>query len=433
MSGFSAHWTVTPQNLKIAGETGSKFQSVKMAKVRKRQWTANGETKFAYTVDYVDQYGNRERKQFTTKKFADAFRIETESKLQNGVYRPDAMKVTIGEIADNFLTHCKERKDRNERMTEKMYRVYDGHIKNYICPDPTRHKGKRRPSRLVTAFPPSSGLAHFKAGALTTGGVGEFRDNLRSAGVGVVTTRKILATLQCMLKFAIGKDQLSLNVAEDVEVIGPRNEDAKKIVPPTPQAMKTLLEIAGDFRTPLLVASSTAVRAGEFHALRWRHFDFELAEVRIETRVDAFGEEGTTKTAAGIRTIPIAQAVIVALKEWKLKSKFNMADDLVFPNALGEYESHDNMVKREYLTLFDDLDRLHKEDAEKHQKIPYFNWHALRHFGISMWIKANLNPKTIQTFAGHSSLQVTMDRYGHIFTGEDHRKAMDLIAQEMAS
>jgi integrase len=42
-----------------------------------------------------------------------------------------------------------------------------------------------------------------------------------------------------------------------------------------------------------------------------------------------------------------------------------------------------------------------------------------------------LDPKTVQTFAGHSSLQVTMDRYGHLFKSEDHKRAMDTIANEV--
>jgi len=37
----------------------------------------------------------------------------------------------------------------------------------------------------------------------------------------------------------------------------------------------------------------------------------------------------------------------------------------------------------------------------------------------------------VQTFAGHSSLQVTMDRYGHLFKSDDHKKAMDAIAVDM--
>jgi len=62
---------------------------------------------------------------------------------------------------------------------------------------------------------------------------------------------------------------------------------------------------------------------------------------------------------------------------------------------------------------------------------PESNWHALRHFAVSCWIEAGLTPKTVQTFAGHSSLQVTMDRYGHLFKSEDHKRAMEAIAAEM--
>ncbi|TMK13027.1 MAG: hypothetical protein E6G75_16660, partial [Alphaproteobacteria bacterium] len=58
-----------------------------------------------------------------------------------------------------------------------------------------------------------------------------------------------------------------------------------------------------------------------------------------------------------------------------------------------------------------------------------FNWHGLRHFAVSCWIETGLTPKTVQTFAGHASLQVTMDRYGHLFPNEDHKKAMDQIAK----
>jgi hypothetical protein len=31
----------------------------------------------------------------------------------------------------------------------------------------------------------------------------------------------------------------------------------------------------------------------------------------------------------------------------------------------------------------------------------------------------------------HSSLQATMDRYGHLFKSDDHKKAMDAIAVDM--
>ena len=52
---------------------------------------------------------------------------------------------------------------------------------------------------------------------------------------------------------------------------------------------------------------------------------------------------------------------------------------------------------------------------------------------MSCWIEAGLSPKTVQTFAGHSTLAVTMDRYGHLFKSDDHRAAIDAIAREFAS
>lgn len=33
-----------------------------------------------------------------------------------------------------------------------------------------------------------------------------------------------------------------------------------------------------------------------------------------------------------------------------------------------------------------------------------------------------MSPQTVQTFAGHASLQVAMDPYGHLFPSEDHEQ-----------
>ena len=167
-------------------------------------------------------------------------------------------------------------------------------------------------------------------------------------------------------------------------------------------------------------------------ALRWRHLDLAQCEVKVETRVDAYGEEDVTKTAAGMRTIPLSQPLILMLKKWKLRTKRKTADDLVFPNKRGWYVGRDNMVKRKFLPLFVLLAEKHKQDPKQHPKPPArFNWHALRHFAVSCWIEAGLSPKTVQTFAGHSSLQVTMDRYGHMFKSDDHGAAMDAIAESV--
>ena len=41
-------------------------------------------------------------------------------------------------------------------------------------------------------------------------------------------------------------------------------------------------------------------------------------------------------------------------------------------------------------------------------------WHDLRHTYVSLLIAAGVPIKYIQSQVGHSSIQVTMDRYGHL-------------------
>jgi len=43
-------------------------------------------------------------------------------------------------------------------------------------------------------------------------------------------------------------------------------------------------------------------------------------------------------------------------------------------------------------------------------------------------IAAGEHPKSIQTRLGHSSIQVTIDRYGHLMDGIDHQTAARLDA-----
>ncbi len=145
--------------------------------------------------------------------------------------------------------------------------------------------------------------------------------------------------------------------------------------------------------------------------------DFVKHELRISRRVDVYGEESPPKSIAGVRTLPLSDQLVAMLKTWRLKSRFSKMDDLIFPNWSGRYVGHDNMIKRQFLPLFNEVKGVNR-----------FNWHGLRHFAVSCWIEAGLAAKTVQTFAGHASLQVTMDRYGHLFPSDDHRKAMDQIA-----
>jgi integrase len=373
-----------------------------MASIRKREWTtAKGVQRTAYIVDYVGSRGGRQRKQFTRYKEADRFRVKIEGQLADGTYRPDADKVTVGEVCQAYLEYAEGRLTRDERMTRKTLVVYRGHINNHILNK-------------------DHGVGRTKLSQFTAKSVGDLRDRIRSSGTSVPTTRKVLATLHSILAYAIAQDLIAVNAAAGVKVIGSRNEGSKKIAAPSKANMKTILELAdADLRFMVLFAASTGVRAGEQWALRWSDVDGTAGMLRIEHRVDAYGEEGPPKSASGTRAVPLSSIMLRSLKEWRLQSKFSGHGDLIFPNRKGNYMGHDNLVKRRYKPTIEAAG------------VSGINWHSLRHYAISTWIEAGLAPKTVQTFAGHSSLAVTMDRYGHLFPSDNHKAAMDLIAGEL--
>ena len=301
---------------------------------------------------------------------------------------------------ESFLEYCEGRNKRDERMTRKMLAVYRGHINNHI-------------------LHPEHGVGGRKLAQFTARSVGDFRDRIRTAGVTVATSRKILATLHSVLEYAIGEDWVATNAAHGVRIIGTRDEGSKKIVPPSKDDIRLLIDAANeDLRLMLVFAASTGARAGEQWAARWRDVNFDKGEFNISRRMDAYGDEGAPKSAAGVRTVPLSGQLVAMLKAWKIKSRFSKPDDLIFHNREGRYVGHDNLVKRQFLPLFERLPGVGR-----------FNWHGLRHFAVSCWIEAGLKPKTIQTFAGHASLQVTMDRYGHLFPSDSHKQAMDQIAK----
>jgi integrase len=59
---------------------------------------------------------------------------------------------------------------------------------------------------------------------------------------------------------------------------------------------------------------------------------------------------------------------------------------------------------------------------------PKYGMHALRHACASLWIENGMNTKRIQKLMGHSTIQMTFDVYGHLFTDgdADQRAAEDI-------
>ena len=58
----------------------------------------------------------------------------------------------------------------------------------------------------------------------------------------------------------------------------------------------------------------------------------------------------------------------------------------------------------------------------------HLGYHECRHTYASLMIAAGVNAKTLSIYMGHSSIVMTMDRYGHLFPGNEKDSAEKLDA-----
>jgi integrase len=103
------------------------------------------------------------------------------------------------------------------------------------------------------------------------------------------------------------------------------------------------------------------------------------------------------------------------LKAWKIACPIT-DQDLVFPSPEAFATMHNNVVRRYF------------NPALRQAGVRHVSFHSLRHSNVSLRIQSGQNLKYIQTQVGHSSINMTMDTYGHLFNDIDFsRKQVELL------
>jgi integrase len=64
--------------------------------------------------------------------------------------------------------------------------------------------------------------------------------------------------------------------------------------------------------------------------------------------------------------------------------------------------------------------------AKKRAGLERLRWHDLRHTAVALAIEQGAHAKAIQERMGHSSIAVTLDRYGHLLPSIEERIAVGL-------
>ena len=90
----------------------------------------------------------------------------------------------------------------------------------------------------------------------------------------------------------------------------------------------------GRWRSLLLTAIFTGLRASELRGLRWCDVDLKRGELHVRQRADRYRRDGRPKSEAGERAVPLPPMVVNTLREWKLACPKGDLD-LVFAKCAG--------------------------------------------------------------------------------------------------
>jgi integrase len=369
--------------------------------VRKRTWvTRFGEQRESWIVDYVDQHNKRHIRTFERKKDADEYHAKVRVDVRAGVHTAPSTSITVSEAAADWLRHVEL--EGRERATVANYRQ---HVNLHIEPR----------------------LGREKLAKLTTPRINKLRDDLL-ADVTRTTAKKVLTSLKSLLKDAQRRGNVAQNVARDIS-IGIDKRDRRKLrvgvdIPTVDEVRRILAAASGRVRPLLVTAALTGLRASELRGLRWEDVDLlRRGELHVRQRADHYNAIGRPKSHAGERTVPLSPMALNTLKEWKLVCPRGDLG-LVFPTTKGRVEHHSNIVRALKPVV------VAAGVVDETGKPKYTGLHALRHFYASWCINRRrdggleLPPKTVQARLGHSSIVMTLDRYGHLFPSGDESAEM---------
>jgi integrase len=243
----------------------------------------------------------------------------------------------------------------------------------------------------------------YRLGRLPAGEIENWLNDEIAAGLAPSSLHRHYRTLRRVLQVAVEKEKISSNSCDRFQP--PRVPKREMVFLAWEQAVD-LAEAAGErYRALIYLAVDSGMRWSELVGLRRAKVDLQRRKVRVTEHLIRL-ESGEwlrkeTKTAAGVRSITISAETAKILAAHIERYTAPALDALVFPNSAG---------KPLMLSTFW---QHHFQPALRAAGLACRS-HDLRHTSVALAIAEGAHPKAIQARMGHSSINVTLDRYGHL-------------------
>jgi integrase len=259
-----------------------------------------------------------------------------------------------------------------------------------------------------------------RVGSITYGDVDRFVRSIEGLGRKAGTVRNAFFVLKMVLDYAIRDGNLRVNPCVDVDLPSARSPEMLFLTGVQVRALASAIDerwaalrarrtTGGPAPYGLLVemAAFTGLRAGELAALRMANLDLRRGTVQVvssASMVRGRRTEGPPKSRAGRRTVIVNRALCDRLRA-------HLGDRLLDREALVFTEPYGTPLKfgSFYSQRFKPAVR-----AVLPQHLHGLRFHDLRHTYASLLVEQGAHPKEMAELMGHSSVQITLDRYSHV-------------------
>jgi len=329
-----------------------------------------------WQVRYRDPSGRERAKSFLKKIDADRFAVTVEAdKLRSEWTDPRLSRTSVAEWSDRWLrtkTHLKP----------KTLAGYESNLRVHVLPAFGSHQLLRVDRMSVE----------------------EWVAGLQASGLGPSAIRQAVQVLNNMMKLAVEAGYLVANPVTGVKV--PRQPIPEMLFLSAEEFERLSSAIRDPYATLVYLLAYGGLRWGEAVAVRRKRCQLLRSQIEVvESLAEVRGtlHFGSTKTHSR-RMVVIPEFLRELMAEHLLRHVDDDPDALVFTSPQGRPLRNSNFRRQVW------------SRAVAAAGLPDgLRIHDLRHTCASLLIAQDAHPKVVQVHLGHSSISVTMDRYGHLF------------------
>ena len=236
------------------------------------------------------------------------------------------------------------------------------------------------------------------------------------------TVQNTIRCLSSLFSHAVEDGLLTVNPALKPGKFLPKISKRRGINPLTRAEVATLLNSAkahaSRYYPVLLCAARTGLRMGELLALQWEDLDFRERFILVSRNYTHW--KLTTPKSGESRRVDMSLELTQVLKDLKLERQIDAGASgtgvppWVFCNENGGLLHPNNLRDRIFYGLL------------KKAELRQVRFHDLRHSYASLLLQQGESPVYVKEQLGHSSIQITVDCYGHLIPG-GNKQAVDRL------